>query len=386
MSTFTKWAVWIAFCGCLNSGWALSPDQLYPQGDLFPIGGYSGQPERDLANGFTWAGPVYRNHEEFLETCTKVGLPCVYPVGVSLDFHGKKGDAVTSIDPRAIREEIQRQVREVMENRLIVVWYLTPEELRFWKPLEMEYLEVAYKAIRDTDPYKRPVWMYEPGHRTAGALARLLPFQDISGKGMYVNYSSRMDERIWVRWSMEQQAKAIQQANRKAMSIAVPEMFRQPPADRLEDIELWVRHDTYSSLIHGAKGIVIFSFGRRSNFSSRERYYEAWAAVARELTNPENPLGTVFLRGEELPQVQYRMLSGPKQVTLRARSTIKEAQVYPSLQSKHLRWRNREYLFLVNSSAETLSIDLNVDGWKDDQQIPRRQVELSRWEVIILNK
>lgn len=37
----------------------LSADGIYPQGRKLAFAGYSGDPARDLANGFTLAGPVY---------------------------------------------------------------------------------------------------------------------------------------------------------------------------------------------------------------------------------------------------------------------------------------------------------------------------------------
>lgn len=366
---------------------AIEPEQLYPQGDLLPIGGYSPRPERDKEAGFTLAGPAYRNHETVLEECERVGLPCIYPVGVKFDFRGKKKEAPQQLDHDEIRREIRSQVEAVMENRGIVIWYLVPEELRYWRSMETEYLQLAYETIRQTDPYQRPVWMYEPGHRTAGALGRLLPWLDISGKGMYVNYSSRMDERVWTRWTMEQQQRAIDESNPHARSIAVPEMFRQPPTDRVREIPVWVRHDAYSSLMNGAKAIVIFSFGRRRNFESHEDYYNAWAAVARELTAGEEPLGTVFLRGAEqssLPALE--IVSGPEKVTLSASSTVRENVVYPALQVKRYLWNNRDYLFLLNSTGSVLEIDLHESGWRNGEGQPVRQFALPAWGVEVLRK
>ncbi len=47
----------------------LPADGIYPQGRKLVFAGYSGDPARDLANGFTLAGPVYGDQELYLEHC-----------------------------------------------------------------------------------------------------------------------------------------------------------------------------------------------------------------------------------------------------------------------------------------------------------------------------
>jgi len=56
------WLCCSAGTACLK--WPFQPSQQYPQG-----AGYSGDPARDLANGFTLAGPVYGDQELYLEHC-----------------------------------------------------------------------------------------------------------------------------------------------------------------------------------------------------------------------------------------------------------------------------------------------------------------------------
>lgn len=360
---------------------------LYPHGDILPIGGYSGNPEEDAQNGFTLAGPTYgRDTQAFLERAAQAELPLMYPIRVDLDFHGKQGDPPTELNVESIQQEIRNQVLEVMDSPWVFAWYLMPEELRSWRPLELQYLQIAYQTIKETDTENRPVWMYEPGHRTAAALAKLLPWLDISGKGMYTNYSSRMEERIWTRWTMEQQNEAIAIANPNAQSIAVPEMFQQPPPDKVADIPVWVRHDAYSSMVNGAEAIVIFSLAKRRNFAAHQDYYNAWAAVARELTNPDLPLGTVFLRGTELPDPALKITSGPETVTLSVTKTLKEPVTYPSLQVKRMEWEGNEYLFLINSTNGPLQVDLNETGWSTLDGAAARNLSFSRWQVHVLKK
>src|SRR5690606_15920435 len=126
-------------------------------------------------------------------------------------------------------DEIRKTLREMMEPVLdapeIKFWYLQPEELRPWRKNEMQFLEYATTAIREIDPHKRPIMMYDPAHASAGRLASIAPWIDYLAKGMYVNYASKRDDRIWVRWSMEQELKAIERSGSKATPLALPEMY-----------------------------------------------------------------------------------------------------------------------------------------------------------------
>jgi hypothetical protein len=48
----------------------LPADGIYPQGRKLAFAGYSGDPARDLANGFTLAGPVCGDQQSYLERCS----------------------------------------------------------------------------------------------------------------------------------------------------------------------------------------------------------------------------------------------------------------------------------------------------------------------------
>ncbi len=373
-----------AACLCLPLA-TQAQEPLYPAGDLFPIGGYIPSPERDHAAGFTLAGPSYgkQNADETLARCEAVGMPLIYPVGFSK--RELRGD--TPPTETEIRERIAAQVRRVAHHTLIYAWYLTPEELRYWRPNELAYLRIASETIREADPHKRPVWMYEPGHRTRETLARTFPYLQIAGKGVYTNYSSRRNERVWVRWTLDQQNRAVAEANPGMLVFAVPEMFRQPEPESLSNIRQWVRHDCYAALLEGAQGIVIFSFGRRSGFPARGAYYNAYAEVARQLTGPLK-LGTVFLRGKAAAVPGFQTVSGPERAGFTTRGKSAQSIELPSLKVKTFAWQGAVYHFAVNSSPETVTIRFDeprhgkplLEGQPplaDDQ----RTLALGAWEV-----
>ena len=343
----------------------LPPDTVYPQGRQFPYtlfsvgGSVKSEAEREAAlsrvkaDGFTLIGPQYELNDRVAADAKKHGLKAVYAVGLPMKF---LSDTPLDLSPEAIAEGIREQVQEVAADSAIAWWYLQPEELRYWRKKEMTYLETAANAIREVDPLHRPIWMYDPGHRDADALAHTVKHLDLCGKGLYTNYSGRRTARVWVRWSIEQEVEAIAKANPSAVPIAVPEMFQQPDPEDLERICAWVRHDVYLSLITGAKGIVVFSMRQRENFEAHERYYQSYAQTAREISG-SGGLGQVFLFGEKRSDIAVEVLEGPARLTLelkRGKETV--AKDYPSISCLDVAYGAKRYCFAVNSANHPVRV------------------------------
>ncbi len=333
------------------------PDKVYPQGRIFPLSLYSvgggsgrkvGHPEKALRrvkqDGFTMIGPQYELNNRVISDAKKYGLKCVYTVG----------GASTKLSSREIQKIIQQNVKKVCAHPEIAWWNLAAEELRYWRKTEMRYLKIVTRAIRQADPLKRPIMMYEPNHRDASALTHTVKFLDICSKGTYTNYAGHRDSRIWVRWSIEQEIEAIKKSNPSAIPIAVLEMFQQPPEDKLALIPAWVRHDVYLSLITGAKGIIIFSMRERPKFDAHETYYRAYAQCARELTNPPLNLGQVFLFGEKRNDLDVQVVDGPKTLPLKLKDD--KTITYSSVSFLDIAYGKERYLFVVNSANEPVRI------------------------------
>ena len=209
----------------------LPADQIYPQGRLFPFTFYStgggsmkkrgellpeAEREADTAQivkaGVTMIGPQYELNDRAVATARKYGVKVVYTVHPVID--GKELDRplllkLAEEDPEhyldRIREAMTKLIREQAKNPEIAWWDVSPEELRFWITPEVEYIKLAYETIKANDPLKRPVFFYEPVHRGAGCLAKFLPYQDLSVKGTYTNYSGHRAARAWVRHSIGQE-------------------------------------------------------------------------------------------------------------------------------------------------------------------------------------
>lgn len=349
----------------VDRGAGLPHDEVFPRGRLFPFGGFSGVAAREAANGFTLHGPAYgASNATVIPQAEASGIHAIYSVGIPMNFLEQGGQPALDLTPEEIAAEIRRQVLAVRDSPALAWWYLTPEELRPWRPREMEYLEVAARTIRENDPLGRPVWMYDPNHRAADTLAVTAQFLDIVGKGMYTNYAGHKGHRVWARWTIEQQIEAIQRSGRPgAIQIAVPEMFQEPEPGEIEQIPKWARHDVYLALVTGAQGVVIFSLANRAGFSAEawQAYYDAYSRIAQEL-NGELALGQVFLFGERRNDLQVTVTAGEKHVFPKVGAGgVAELIEYPSVSLANIAYGPERYLFLVNSSEEP--VEVRVDGF-----------------------
>ncbi len=358
----------------------LPADRIYPQGRLFPFSFYStgGGSEEKRGNllpdvireadqkqiiegGVTMIGPQYELNDSSLEVARKYRVKMIYSIRPVVDgklinrpYLKELEKNKERLDFDKVKTAIAERVKGVADCPEIAWWDITPEELRSWRADELKYLETASQTIKENDPLKRPVFMYEPGHRTAGALAKLLPWQDLCAKGTYTNYSGAKKQRIWVRYSIEQQVEAAAKAPHPVTPVALPEMFRQPADDELKLIPAWVRHDVYCSLVTGAKGVLVFSASRRPKFTAREAYLQAYLEVCKELTGPKK-LGEVFLFGEPRTDIEIAYLDGPREITLKTRKLEKK---YPSVSCADFSWNNKRYVFMVNSAEEPVKLTI----------------------------
>lgn len=334
--------------------------------------GYSGNPARDLAAGFTVAGPVYGDQRPYLDRCLEKGLPVVAHVGLPVTFHDKAPNKYR-VDEPALRAAIAGQVGDLAAHAEVAWWMITPEELRPWRGDEMRYLEIVAATVRANDPLGRPVALYNPNHRDAGSLAPIARHVDVVAKGCYVNLTGRKRDRAWVRWSIAQELLASENAGRPgAFAIVMPELCHDPEPSEHGEIERWVRHDVYLGLVSGAKGVLIWSlFPRREVKRTWQLWYDAYAQCGREL-GPERGLGEVFLFGERRTDLAVALTAGAAEIAVplggevepettsaeeRAERNVRQA----SWTAAEMAHGTSRYLFLVNSANDPAAF--TVAGW-----------------------
>ena len=352
----------------------LPADGIFPNRRKLAFMGYSGDPARDLANGFTVAGPVYGDQTPYLEKCFANGWPVVAHIGPKITF--KDGDPNKyKPDPPALREEVKRQVAALAARRQIIWWAIHPEELRPWRKDEMLYLETVSAAIRESDPLKRPVYLYNPNNRDAGSLTPIAKLVDVVGKGCYVNLSGKKRDRAWVRWSIEQARGAIAAAGSRKGSVALllPELCKDPEPGEESEIRAWVRHDIYLGMASGAQGVNIWSLFKRGEVRKTwQLWYDAYTECAKEL-NGDRALAQVFLFGKPAKDFKIAPVSGAdpgatvrlggamEPETSSAAESKERTVATPSWTAVEIAYRNSRFVFVINSSNGPAAFDLS--GW-----------------------
>lgn len=347
----------------------LPADGIYPRGRKLCFAGYSGKPERDLANGFTVAGAVYGNQLPYLERCFSNGWPVIARIGVRGSF--KDNDpAKYKVDEPTLRQEIQKQVNALAQHREVIWWAVEPEELRHWHGDEMKYLAIVTDTIRQTDPQRRPIYHYNPNNRDSVSLGPIARYVDVLAKGSYVNLGGRKRDRAWVRWSVEQEIEAIRATGRSDMiPIVMPELCQDPHPTEDKEIRAWVRHDVYLGLASGAKGVFIWSlFKRKEVARTWQLWYDGYAECAREL-NGERALAQVFLFGQRRSEFTVKLVKGEAAAKVTLGGDVEPSTT--SAQERALRkievpsWTAVEYvfggdrwLFVINSANAPASFTI----------------------------
>lgn len=330
----------------------------YPNGDsntlLFSF--YSlEEPQLSAAHkhGVSAIGPYYgrKGLDRELEKAASAQLPLLYAIGPKIDFSGTAAPDLT-----AAIEQLTAEVARAVEQPAIGAWALSTEELRHWRPAEMQWLKQATAIIRDSDPLHRPIFMYEPNHRNSAALIKTSRYLDFIAKGTYANHVGMQHKRTWVRWSVEQAVEAASKSS--SIPVAVLWMTRdQETPEDIAAIRKWTRHDVYLSLMTGAKGIIVWSgFNKRRGFRRHFLdFYEGYLSAAHDL-NIDPGLGEVFLRGITKADIAAKVTRGPSTQSFTYRD---KRYTYPTVSIKQLYLNKQHYLFVVNSANAACGVHLS---------------------------
>lgn len=258
-------------------------------------------------------------------------------------------------------------------NANVAWWSVSPEELRSWETLEMEYLDLVTSTVRAVERehggVPRPVWMYEPGNRVASELMVTGSYTDLICRAAYMNANT--EPRAWVRWSVSQAVMASASLPQHPVPMVVLELSADPPdpaARNAATLRLWTRHDAYLSLITGARGILIWSGFRRPEVAATyDFYFDGYASVASDLTGALG-LGRVFLFGETRHDLAVRVTASHATVFIPDAGA--GGMTYGSVSFAELAYGPSRYLVAVNSA--NAPVDVEVTG------LPAGDVRLDR--------
>ena len=343
----------------------LEPKAIYPRAAApglteFPFGMYSveyGFPEAAFA-GFNAAQTYGMDKASHLADAGAHRLPALVGIGT---YH------VNDADPPPISTEDQVQgaiaVRGAFPN---LAWWAYPEELRFWRADELAEMQNLFKWTRQYDPLQRPTYMYNPNHRTAAALAEVVPYLDLIGKGSYVELAGH--PRAWVRHQLESTVESIALTGATVgpdylagQKVPVAILMAGIPAVDAAN----AYHDVYSGIASGALAVFVWSYFNGLKPEAGDGL-DGYAKAASELTGPDNPLGTAILFGAVDAGVGFEITTGPLKTVPFTPFGFDAPVINPCLNVRAWNYAAYRIVVAVNSCEEPIEATLTGLGAADE--------------------
>ena len=192
-----------------DKGKDLPADKVYPKGRIFPIMTYSGRnPAQYKKDGFTVIGPIYGKVDRD-KVYSNTELPIIYSIRATQDGRMADKDFIRRSGIKMNYKKLAQSVREDVKEAIkkyphIAYFYLTPEELRWWKKNEYDFIKVVTDAAHEADPENvrsgcicpattvriqlpniPTVWMLSAKDATP-----TMPVEKISGHGCVIRWTS----------------------------------------------------------------------------------------------------------------------------------------------------------------------------------------------------
>ncbi|MEM7571874.1 MAG: right-handed parallel beta-helix repeat-containing protein [Bacteroidota bacterium] len=341
------------------SAFPLPEPGIYPFGSRFGTVLYALYEEAQTAAALGWnAGHTYQEvpvSDSYFEFCTSAGLLAMARLSAEGDLPNTRSarPEATTID------EIQQQARNAN-----LVWWDLPEELRYWRPEEMDIVREYTALTRLHDPYQRPNFMYIPGLYDSEAIENYVPYLDILPASAYPVWQEQ--PHAYVRWSVERTRQAITDAgytegpnylDGEKTVMAILEMFPDPADTGFELSGVGTRHDYWLSLACGARGVLAFSHFYRDQSPALSEVWDALNAANATLRN--SGIDQILLEGDPV-DLLATVVSGP---ALGPSMDVDGIQVqYPSIKLSATRDSNGDlYVIAVNSASEAVDFTFGPD-------------------------
>ncbi len=336
----------------------LEPPSIHPAGEVFPVVLYSVAADR-LAE--VPAGALVQTYGDgdtqlaYAEIATRHERASMTQVGT---YYVDDEDP-----PEATTEE---EVTRVVARRSALPaggWWALPEELRYWRANELQELQDLYGWLRVHDPHQAPVFMYQPNHRTAAALAETVPWLDVIGKGAYTTYAGQ--PRAWIRYQLESTVESITLAGFQVgadhlsgdkLPLLVAGLWADNPGTAEE---LW--HDVWSGIASGAQGVSLFSHHHGLDPASGDGL-DGFVAAAELLLEGDAPLGPAILGGEPVPGLSVAITAGPTETEAFTPVDEPEPFQYGCVNLRGWDHDGQRLVVAVNSCTEAVSATLSGLG------------------------
>jgi hypothetical protein len=235
--------------------------------------------------GLNSTGLTYGDGSDEINTAIEYDLPIIYPIR-PLALAGEPvagGDVIIQASDATVEEWIasaEQVVESVVNNPLlnqrVCMWYLLPEELRWWKQEEKELGISLYDAIKDADPEKRPIINYQPKHSDFLRLVSSSEWTDILCQGVYP-YLNGGDIAEYI----GRVSKDLQDASEATGKPHIPVLEMYQDSSPLS-VDSYVRLLVKGTDNPSRCGIFVFSMAERSGFTQHQDYLDAYSKYLKQ--------------------------------------------------------------------------------------------------------
>jgi autotransporter-associated beta strand protein len=331
----------------------------YPQGSAFPLMMYEVNDGPSAVNVAAYGWNIIQKYGMSTNSYINSFLQLAYDNSVGGDVPIPCGGDVST----NFVEWPQSQVRAWIQGSAAsnnIAWWDMPEEMRSWKPTEVQLLKDyrAWVQLYDTNS-PRPTFEYTPNARTLTNQLGVVSNVDIVGVSCYCEFASQ--PHAWVRYKVAEagvHAVALAGATLGSNYLAgqktvVGVLYLADPGTGQLPAPEQSYHDVWSAIASGAQGISVWAYWHGLNDNpALTNNLNQFNLAASQISGSE--IGQVVLFGARYPNVSFAVTAGPTN-TESFQPGDGYTWQYPSLNVLCATWSSNVYVIAVNSTSDSLA-------------------------------
>jgi autotransporter-associated beta strand protein len=331
----------------------------YPQGTAFPLIMYEVGDAPSAANVAAYGWNIIQTYGLGDTNAINSYLQLASAASEGGDVPIPCGGDVSTNFVEWPQAQVQAWIQGSQSNQNIG-WWDMPEEMRSWKPTEVQLLKDyrAWVRLYDTNG-PRPTYEYTPNHRYTATQIGVVTNVDIVGTSCYCEAANQ--PHAWVRYKVAEAGvhavtlggKAIGSNYLAGQETVVAVLYLADPGNGSLPSPQQSYHDVWSGIASGAQGIAVWAYWHGVNDNPvLTNNLNQFNLAASQISGSE--LGSVILYGTQNTNVSFVVTAGPTN-TDSFNPGDGTNWVYPSLNVRCLTWSNNVYVVAVNSTSNSVA-------------------------------
>jgi hypothetical protein len=334
----------------------------YPQGTAFPLMMYEVNDPPSATNVAAYGWNVIQNYGNTTNSIINSYLAMAASNSLSGDVHIPCYGNSSSNFLEWPQSQVQGWIQGSMTNNNIA-WWDMPEEMRSWKPTEVQLLKDyrAWIALYDTNG-RRPTYEYTPNDRITSTQLGVVSNVDIVGTSCYCEAQGQ--PHAWVRYKVQEAGvhavklcgAAIGSNYLAGQKIVVADLYCATNSSGVNATPQQCYHDAWSAVASGAQGIALFAYWHAIHDTPPlTNNLNQYNLAASQICGSE--MGQVILYGTQNTNVSFLVTAGPTNTDSFSPGDGTNWQ-YPSINVLCKSWSNNVYVIAVNSTSNNVAANI----------------------------